>query len=207
MGKKKDYDYFEYFSKSADYICQAADYLHETLTHFDKNHFEERMNEMHKIENMADNLKHEMAKQLIHEFLPPIEREDILALAHELDDVIDALDDVMRRIYMFNVDSIHPGAIEFSNLIKKSSTELKAATVEFRNFKNLKSIKEHVVAVNTLESEGDNLHSKCFRQLFSSDTDTRSLIIWTTIYEDLENCLDNCEDAVDIIESVIMKNS
>ena len=207
MGKKKDYDYFEYFSKCADYICQAADYLRDTLVHFDKNSFEDRMKEMHKIENMADNMKHEMSKQLIHEFLPPIEREDIIALAHELDDVIDALDDVMRRIYMFNVDSIQPGAIEFADLITKCSKVVKATADEFRNFKNSKTIRDHIVTVNTLEWEGDNLHAKCFRELFSTDTDTRSLLIWTTIYEDLEACLDNCEDAVDIIESVIMKNS
>lgn len=162
---------------------------------------------MHKIENEADLTKHEMTKALTHEFLPPIEREDIVSLSVKLDDVVDAIEDVMRRIYMFDVKEIRPEVLEFTKLIVEASKGLKATLTEFRNFKSSKIIKEQIVAVNTVESKGDYLHTKIYHKLFSDGTDTRDIIIWTNIFDELEDCLDACEEAVDVVELVIMKNS
>ena len=204
---RKDFDYFQYFCDCAGAACEAANYLYASLCSYERDGFCEKVSAMHQIENRADSAKHEMTQCLAHEFITPIEREDIIALAQELDNVVDAIDDTMRRIYMFNLDHIHPGVLDFAKLIIDCCAELSAAVAEFKNFKSSKIIREKIVAVNTLEYEGDQLHAQCFRELFSGNADTRALLIWTTVFEDLETCLDNCEDAVDIIESVIMKNS
>ncbi len=205
--KKKNFDYFEYFVNTADIICEAADYLNGSLTSFDKATFVAKMDGMHEIENRADIAKHDMTKHLMHEFLPPIEREDIIELATKLDDVVDALDDAMRRVYMFNASEIREGAFKFCDLIVKCSAALKEALAEFKNFKKSKDIKAKLVEVNTLESDGDHLHAELLHDLFCNEKDTLKLITWMKIYADLEACLDYCEDAADIIESVIMKNS
>lgn len=208
MSKTKEYDYYEYFLQISKYVCEGAAYLNETLRTFDSRTFEKRMKKMHEIENSADNVKHEMTHLLAHEFITPIEREDIINLSQELDNIIDDLDDIMRRIYMFHVKVIPTNAIKFSELIVKCSIELRTVLEEFKNFKKSKLISEKIVAVNSLESEGDNLHCDCFCKLFDeSNTNTREQLIWSTIYEDMEACLDDCEDVVDIIEEVIMKNS
>ncbi len=205
--RKKDFDYFGYFCKCADFVCQAADYLNECITNFEYASVFERVTLMHKIENEADLTKHEMTKALTHEFLPPIEREDIVSLSVKLDDVVDAIEDVMRRIFMFDVKEIRPEVLEFTKLIVEASKGLKATLTEFRNFKSSKIIKEQIVAVNTVESKGDYLHTKIYHKLFSDGTDTRDIIIWTNIFDELEDCLDACEEAVDVVELVIMKNS
>ena len=205
--KKKDFNYFDYFCNTADLICEAAAYLDKALKEFRPENVQESVNGMHEIENRADMAKHEMTKCLMHEFLPPIDREDIVELAVKLDDIIDALDDTMRRIYMYNVTDIKEGVLRCSDLIVQSSIALKEAMVEFRSFKSSKLIKEKLVHVNTLESDGDNLHSELIHDLFKNEKDTRELLVWMNIYEDLESCLDYCEDAADIVESVIMKNT
>ena len=207
MAEKKNYNYFSYFCDISEIICEAAAFLDESINNYSPDGFDERVEKMHAIENRADAAKHEMIKKLMHEFITPIEREDIVELSQELDSVVDAMDDVMQRMYMFNLDAVLPEAVEFTKLIVDCTDELKEALTRFKNFKTSKTIQEKIVNVNTLESMGDFLHSRAYRELFSNDNDSRTLLIWTTIFEDLELCLDKCEDAVDIIEGVIMKNT
>lgn len=206
--KEKGYNYFEYFVKSADSACRAAEYLNESLSDFDMEKLPERVASMHEIENRADGEKHDMMRRLLHEFITPIEREDIVALAQQLDDVLDAIDDVMLRIDMFRVREIRSGALKFTSLLIKCCTELLGTLGEFADFKNSKKIRDSIVAVNSLESEGDRLHSDCVKELYGDDAiDAKTLLAWTQIYDELESCLDACEHCTDIIESVIMKNS
>ncbi len=207
MAKKKNFDYFEYFVKTADIICEASDFLNGMLTNYDASAIKENMAKMHEIEHRSDELKHDMTSHLMHEFITPIEREDILELGNKLDDVVDGLDDAVRRLYMYDVKSILPVALELSGLIVASAYALKDTMVEFKNFKSSKTIKDFIVEVNTIESNGDDVHCEAFHKLFSSATDTRELMVWVNVLDDLENCIDDCEDAVDIVETVIMKNS
>ncbi|MEG2174754.1 MAG: DUF47 family protein [Oscillospiraceae bacterium] len=204
---KKSFDYFEYFCVDAQLACRAADFLNDTFLHFSADTCRQRVDEMHQIEHEADMIKHEMTKHLAHEFMTPIEREDIAELAQKMDNVVDALDDVMRKIYMFNITSLRPETLSFTALIAKCCHALETAVCELRNFKKGNDITRYVIEVNTLESEGDALHSDSIHRLFCEPIDARSTIIWMTMFEGLESCLDACEDAIDVIESVVMKNT
>ena len=133
--RKKGYDYFEYFCASARYACQAAEHLEKSLANFAPETCREKLEVMHHIENAADGFRHDMTQVLSHEFIAPIEREDIIELAQDLDNVVDAIDDVMRRIYMFNVQTIRPEAKQFSALITKCCHALLETIEEFRHFK------------------------------------------------------------------------
>ena len=206
-NRKKDTDYFAYFRKSAEFASSAAAYLDDTLKNFDPATSQARFDEMHKIEHEADANRHEMIEQLAKEFIPPIEREDIVALAHELDNVVDTIDEFVQFMYMYNVGTIREDALAFSALIIRCCDALLAAVTEFRSFRKSKTLKEMLIKVNTLESEGDVLHAESVRKLFLEDADAKTTLVWTKLFDALESCLDACEDAVDIIESVVMKNS
>ena len=80
MAKKNDFNYFDYFCATADKICDAAKLLNDSIKNFNHDTFKQKVDEMHVLENEADMAKHEMTKRLMHEFLPPIEREDIIDL-------------------------------------------------------------------------------------------------------------------------------
>lgn len=204
---KKGFDYFDYFYKCAQFAEQAAHCLHDTLSSFDLSTFPAKVDEMHAIENSADMTKHEMMIALAKEFLPPIEREDIVSLSHELDNVVDSLDEIMQRIYMYNVQSIRPETLEFTAMLIRCCDALAEAAAEFRNFKRSKTLSAKLVEVNNLEAEGDVLYSKYIRQLFCEENNGRNLLIWTNIFEGLEDCFDKCEHATDLMEGVILKNS
>lgn len=203
----KEFDYFENFLQCSEMASKAANYLYRSLSAFDPQLIETQVAEMHRIENDADMQKHEMLKKLAHEFMTPIEREDIVTLSQKLDDVVDAIEDVMGRVYIFNIKKIRPEVITFMELILKGCNALTTAVREFRNFKKSKTIHSFIIEVNSIESEGDKLYMEYMRKLFVEDNDMRERIVWMTMFECLEHCLDACEDAADIIESVIMKNT
>lgn len=207
MRKTKDTDYFECFAVSAQYAKEAANFLYSCLENFDAEKLGRQVEEMHVLENAADMARHTMTRKLSHEFITPIEREDIVALSHGLDDVVDAIDDILRRIYMYNVREIRPETLKMARLIVDCCSALEIVVKEFADFKKSKTINEKIIAVNTLESTGDGLHYEITRQLFVERADTRTTVIWMTIFDGLENCLDACENVTDIVESVVMKNS
>ncbi len=204
---KKGFDYFDYFYKCADYAKQAARFLHETLTNFDPEEFPAQVEKMHAIENSADSMKHNMMMALAKEFLPPIEREDIVSLSHELDNVVDSLDEVMQRLYMYNIRTIRPETLEFTSLLIRCCDALAEAAAEFRNFKRSKILAKKIIEVNDLEAAGDALHLKYTRQLYCEENCELDLLIWMNVFERLEMCFDQCENVTDLMEGVILKNT
>ena len=205
---KAEFDYFEFFRRSGEFACGAANCLYETVAAYDPASLRSRMDDMHRIENEADAAKHEMTRRLTREFLPPIEREDIIALAQEMDNVVDAIDEIMQRAYMFNIRTLRPEVLPFAELIVKCCNALNATLDELSGFKkNAANINRHIVEVNTLESAGDALHNENIHRLFSESNDARELLVWNIMFECLETCLDACEHAADVVETVIMKNA
>ncbi|WP_195429794.1 DUF47 family protein [Clostridium sp. D46t1_190503_E9] len=207
MGSKKGNDYFEMLSELVDYSCSAANLLHDTLLNFDVNEIENKISEMHKIEHAADLKKHDMMNKLLKEFITPIERGDIAELAHEIDNVTDAIEDILTRIYMFNITSMRKEALDFANVIIKHCNELKGLMKEFRNYKKSQEIQKLIININGLEEEGDKLYIMSIRNLYTTSKDSIELMTWTDTFKYFERCCDACETAANVVESVIMKNS
>ena len=98
MSKKQDAFYFDNFIACAEYSCRAAHRLREVLTDFRPDEISEKFDEIHEIERQADEERHELNDMLIKAFITPIEREDIAALSHDLDEVTDKIEDVLIHI-------------------------------------------------------------------------------------------------------------
>lgn len=206
MAKKQN-DYFQLLSEQVAYCSTAAQELHKVLTDFNPETLPETMAYLHNIENEADKKKHDIMDKLVHEFITPIEREDIMALASEIDDVTDSVEDVLLKIYMFNVRKIRPEALDFLKVIVECCDALQQIMKEFRNFKKSSKLKEDIIEVNRLEEEGDKLYTESIHTLFTTCKDPMEAIAWTEVFRRLESCCDNCEDIADIVETVIMKNT
>lgn len=208
MGKNVSHNYFNMFVELVDYSCQAAINLHATLNDYDPNALVETMALLHDIEHSADIRKHELLNLLAAEFIPPIEREDIIAIANEIDDVTDTIEDVLLRIYMFNIREIKPDALKFSTLIVGCCEALKRTMEEFHNFKKSKQIHNYIVEVNRLEEDADKLYIQAVHSIFiNKELDPVEVFSWQETYNTMEKCCDTCEHVSTLIESVIMKNS
>lgn len=207
MSRKNDYNYFDAFSNLSKYSYKLAVSLNDTLSKFDSNKITEKVKEAHEIEHSADLAKHDVMNRLVKEFLPPIEREDITALTQEIDDVTDSIEDVLIFIDMYNIKTIRPEILKFTDLLVKCTKAMDEALEEFKNFKNSKKLREKIIEINRLEEVGDALYVDSTRNLFHTSKDPIELMCWSEILHRLEKCSDNCEDVANIIESIVMKNS
>ena len=207
MSKKQDSFYFDNFLACADYACQAAQQLDQTLREYDPAQIKERLDEMHGVEHAADDKKHELLNVLAHAFITPIEREDIILLGQNIDEVTDKIEDVLLRVYCNNVQKIRPEALELSRLVIRCCEEAKLMAQEFADFKRSKGLRDHIIRINTLEEEADQLFISSLRTLHTPCTDPLEVIVWREIYIYLEKCADACEHVADTVESVVMKNS
>ncbi len=207
MARKKEYNYFEKFVKLSDYCCSAAKLLDETLTNYHIDELQNKMKQMHEIEHSADLEGHEIMRKLSQEFITPIEREDIVSLVREIDDITDCIEDVLLHMYMYNTKTLRDEALEFSKIIVKCCEALKKTFEEFHNFQKSKEIHKGIVLINKLEEEGDNIYTEAVRRLHMTSNDPIEIMSWTEGFNCLEKCCDACEEAVNVVESIIMKNS
>lgn len=206
MAKKNDI-YFSDFLTMIEYSCEAAEYLQKVFSSFDNENMDKCREHMHKIENAADDAKHGMMGRLVKEFVTPIDREDILELANELDDITDKIEDILIRVYMYNVQAMLPEALSFADVIVRCCRSLKNAVAGLPEFRKAGKLKEALIEVNSLEEEGDQIYIEAVRKLYTSGMPSIEIIAWSKLFERLEDCCDACEHAADVIETIIMKNS
>lgn len=207
MSRNKGQTYFDAFVELVGYSCKAAGLLKEILNKYNAEQLPGKMKEMHEIEHGGDQARHRMIQKLAKEFITPIDREDIMALADSIDTVTDTIEDVLMRMYMFNIGKVTEHALKMTDVIVKCCNALKTALDEFYNFRKSAKLHDLVVEVNRLEEDGDALYMEATRKLYVECDNYKELAAWDTIYHYLEKCCDSCEDVADAIESVIMKNS
>lgn len=210
MPGKTAFNYFEAFSKLSELAVQESDALIEAVSHLDsysdpKNLIEQ----IHQLENRGDEINHAIFENASLEFITPIDREDIIALASALDTVLDTIEDVVLRFYMYDIDDIPESATSFSLTIKNIAVDLDQLIVKLRDFKKQpKDMKELLIKVNDGEEAGDRLYLNSVRNLFTERKDNPIYIIkWLEIYKHMERCCDACEHAADVVSTVLLKNS
>ena len=207
MAKKSDSFYFGNFYACADCAYQAAHLLERVMRDFDPLLIREKLDDMHKVEHAADEKKHEVLDALVKAFITPIEREDIIELGQEIDNVTDSIEDVLMGVYMYNILSIRPEAIDFVDVIVQCCNGLKKTMEDFQNFRKSTTLHDSVVEINRLEEVGDRLYTEAVRNLYVNCKDPVEILAWTKIFDRMESCCDACEHVANVVESVMMKNS
>ena len=207
MSKKQDSYYYNNFISCAEYSCKAVHLLKEILTHFNPQEISRRLDEIHEIERMADDKKHELTDKLAKAFITPIEREDIVELSHHIDDVTDKVEEVLIRVYINNVQKIPQEALQLLDVVCQCCEEVQNLLKEFADFRHSNKITQKIIAINTLEEEADSLYISNMRKLHTEGNDVLYIIAWTEIFNYFEKCADACEHVADTVGSIVIKNS
>ena len=207
MAREK-FDYFNALARLGELACEEAQMLIEMLEDFDIQALPAKAEAVHAIEKAADQQVYELFRHIATEFLPPIDREDIAALAHRLDDIVDYIDDVFEQLYMYNIQVIFPPALEMAALIEKTCIALLESLKEFRNFKKSKLLAERIAEVNDLEEEADRMYFRTIRDLYTNHTDRPVFIMsWSNVFVRMERCIDVCENVTDMMATIALKNT
>lgn len=165
---------------------------------------EPRVRAIEELEHNGDRILHDIMRELHRTFITPIDREDIHAIAKDLDDVIDFIEASADRMFLFQIAAPTPKAVELGHLIVQATEEVHKALVALRTM-NVENVRRHCVEVNRVENEADRIHREALADLFTADNDPSNLIKWKDIYEHLETVTDCCEHVANTLEGVIMK--
>lgn len=209
MSKRVKFDYFDAFEKQTEVAVQEAELLIEAIEGFtEAEHLKEVMERAHELEHKGDEINHAIFKTVATDFITPIEREDIIALTQNLDNLIDFIEDVVLCFYMYRASDMHEHAREFAVLIKKSCKTLDKAMKDFRNFKKSKAIRQLIIDVNAYEEEADRLYLKVNRSLYGKERDDAlRVVMWLRIFDRMEKCVDTSEHIADTMGGILLKNA
>lgn len=204
---KSDMMYFENLIGAAECACEAAKYLVACLTDYKPEQLKAMLEKMHEYEHAADIKKHGMSNALAKAFVTPVDREDLAVVSQNIDEVTDAIEEVLQMLYMYNIKTTFPKAIVFAKKLSETCEIMKQILDKFSSFKHPQQLHELVIEVNHMEEECDALHMEATMELENMSLDPLQIISWREIYSCMERCADACEHVGDSVEMVIMKNS
>ncbi len=200
-------DYFKLIEEQLSHSVHASELLGEILANVTPENIQSYKEKMHVIEHQGDDIHHSILSRLSAEFITPIDQEDILHLVQLIDDITDALDEVVLELYMFDIRKVPDAAPMLGDKVDECVKALFSAGAELKNFKKPELLRQHLIEVNTHEGEADEIYTEAIHKLFVTETDVRVLLGARGIYDSLEACCDLCEHAADIIEQIIIKNT
>ncbi|GAA0339815.1 DUF47 domain-containing protein [Oceanobacillus sp. FSL W7-1293] len=204
------------FKKKPDkfslYLVDFAKHLHETADYFvhfkvkDSETLKQFSDTIKKHESVADDKVHEIIKELNQAFITPIEREDILQLVNNLDDIMDGIEEFSSRMDIYHILSSDDYIDQFTNYILKCAEEILTSMELIADYQ-LKDVEGHAIRIKEYESNCDELYRESLRNLFQTEKDAIKVIQYKEIYEILEEIADYCQNAASTLQSIIMKNA
>ena len=201
----KEFDFFKLFNQQAQFAVTAATLFNEIVSKGQLT--QERVQQMRDIEHQADDVTHAVFDNLNKTFITPFDREDIHALASELDSVVDMIYAITNRMFIYRLTEAHPDLAQLADVIEKSARALAVAVENMEDMKNYHGALEACIEVNRLENVGDSMRDAVLGKLFDTMPDHIQLIKWKEIFQFAEDVLDICEDVAHVVETILVKNA
>ncbi len=203
----KDRVFYSLFEEVADNLTAMSQVFRDAMYEADDKKRAQMLSTLEDFEHKNDDATHRLFIELGQNFITPFDREDIHYLATSLDDVADYIWASAKSIVSYNIEDVNDTMRAFSDVINNSVRSLQVAIKALRNMKDLKSITDACVKVNSFENEADDILDAALKQLFLLETNAIELIKRKELYQDMEIVTDKCEDAANVIESIIIKYS
>lgn len=201
----KDRIFYTLFEESSNRVHVMATALKEMVYLTDPESRTAALRNIEDLEHKNDDVTHRIFTELSSNFITPFDREDIHYLATALDDVADHIYAAAKKIDFYNVNTQDDGIRKLAVLVEQSAEHVKTAVQELRNMKNLRKITEAIVKMNSIENQADDVFDDNIRRLFDEVENVKEVIKMREIYQVMETATDKCEDAGNVLESIIIK--
>ncbi|MCX6189764.1 MAG: DUF47 family protein [Bacteroidetes bacterium] len=201
----KDRIFFLLFEQAATNLSKMGETLVEAVNTSNIEDRNIKIKELEDLEHTGDDITHQIFLELSKNFITPFDREDIHYLASAIDDVADYIHGSTNRILYYKVEYISEYVKKLAELINQSTKELETAVRELRDMKNLRKITDACVRINSIENQSDYVFDTAVAYLFEFETNAIELIKQKEVLSTLEKATDKCEDAANVIESIIVK--
>ena len=201
----KDRIFYSLFEEVAETVAKMGRTMKEVVKEPDFDKRAVLISQIEDLEHVNDDLTHKIFTELGRNFITPFDREDIHYLASALDDICDYIFASAKKINFYKVNPNDQGIQKMAELIENSCEQIKNAVGELRNMRDMRKITEALVKVNSIENQADDIFDMSIDRLFEMEPDAKEVIKKREIYQVMEIVTDKCEDAGNVIESIIIK--
>lgn len=164
--------------------------------------------EAKRLETECDKMVGDLLAQLYESFITPFDREDLNALALKMDDVVDDMENIARRLQIYHVGTMRPEAVELAHLAREATDELELLFECFPNFKKDPQVMDRVHRIHLIEDHGDDVYHSAIARLYEeNEAPATHLLKWNTIFNRMEDTIDAVKDVSSIVSSVVLKNA
>ena len=197
--------FYELFEKVANNVAKMGVLLRQVIEEPDFDKRASLILQIEDLEHANDELTHNLFTELGRNFITPFDREDIHYLATSLDDIADYIYAAGKKINFYRINPNDMGMQKFAELIEQGAAQVRIAVIELRNMKNMRTITEALVKINSIENQADDVFDMSIEKLFANESDAKEVIKKREIYQVMEIVTDKCEDASNVIESILIK--
>jgi uncharacterized protein Yka (UPF0111/DUF47 family) len=197
--------FYELFEKVAGNVAIMGTKLKNVVAEPDFDKRAIQITQLEDLEHDNDELTHRIFTELGRNFITPFDREDIHYLASALDDIADYIYASAKKINFYRVDPRDSGLQKLADMIEQSALQVQIAVAELRDMKNMRQMTEALVKINSIENQADDIFDMSIERLFATEADAKEVIKKREIYQAMEIVTDKCEDASNVIESIIIK--
>ena len=194
-------EFYDLFTAAGENALEAARLVDARFRAFPER--EVRQAQIKELENKGDDLTREIIELLNTQYITPFDREDIYELAKAIDDVVDFIENASEMLTLYKVERPMEQSLEQCRLLVEATEHLSRALGELRGLRNAE---RHLVKVKALEDEADSLLREAIAGLFENHVDPVEVIRWKDIFEALEDAIDACETAADVVGNIVVKN-
>jgi len=203
----KDKKFQPLFEQAGSNVLKIAEALLVVVTTNDLERRKEAIKEVERLEHVGDDITHTIFIELSKNFITPFDREDIHTLASAIDDIADYIHASAGNIELYQVTNIGDAMVKLAELLVEMCSDLEKAIKELRSFKNIRVIADACVRINSAENQADYVCNLAIARLFEFETNAIELIKQKEVLQTLEIATDKCEDAANVLESILVKNA
>jgi predicted phosphate transport protein (TIGR00153 family) len=201
-----DDKFLPYFEQSADNLKEAAILYASLAKASNREEMAAIRDQIKKLEHVGDKLTHNIFEELNKSFITPFDREDIYTLTKSLDDVLDLIDHVSDILVLYRIEKLDDGMVMLLEVTRRAVNDIHKAIHGLRK-PDYEKVREQVISVHALENEGDRLYRHFIGALYADERDAIRLMKYSAIYNELEQTIDRCEDLMNAIESIVLKQA
>jgi uncharacterized protein len=198
----RDRTFFDLFIQAGQNSVRAAKLLDEMMNTWPES--EGLSREILLAEQEGDQITHEIIKRLNTTFVTPIDREDIYALATQMDDIVDFTEEAADFLGLYKIEAPMEQAQALTKVLVASCEQL---AMGLENLPSFKDLDKYWIEIHRLENDGDRISRDAVASLFSNGIDPMIVIRWKDMFAVLEEAIDATETAAQILEGIVIKNS
>jgi predicted phosphate transport protein (TIGR00153 family) len=202
----QDDKFIPYFEQAAENLKKAGDAYLSLSKVSTRAEMVALRDEIKNLEHRGDDITHKIFEELNLSFITPFDREDIYELTKSMDDVLDFINHIADLMLVYQIEKLENGIALLVQVAHRAIGEIYSSIRMLRKL-NYESLRDHIVRVHELENEGDRLYKLFMAKLFAEEKDAIRLMKYNSLLNEMEHAIDKCEDLMNSLESIMLKNA